>query len=108
MAGERGRGWGSRQWGSGDRSGYLWAAVRTLAVTANEVGALEGSEQRKEVPGHQCPWAPSGCCRTGNRLGRRQQELEHQGGGTVLVQVGHNGCVWVRDRERSEKWKDSR
>ena len=41
-------------------------------------------------------------------FGDRWWELEHRGGGTVLVQVGHNGCVRVGDRERSEKWMDSR
>lgn len=70
--------------------------MRTWAVTPGEVGALEDSEQKREVPGHECSRRLLAAVE-GPAFGERRRELEHQGGGTVLVQVGHNGRIRVGD-----------
>lgn len=43
-------GWGG---GKSRQCEAWWAAVRTLAVTLGEVGALEGSAQKRDLPGTQ-------------------------------------------------------
>lgn len=49
----------------------MGAAGRTLAFTPSEVGAMEGSKQRRDQTRLRCSWAPSGgsCGTVGLKVG---------------------------------------
>lgn len=52
--------------------------MRTLAVTLGEVGALEGSEQKRDLPGTQGLTGAAGSCGENRLWGRGTGD---QGGG---------------------------